>query len=36
MLPKLLVFENDFLQVLKSNDHWVNFAEFTKFEKFDS
>ena len=35
-LPKLFVLKHDLLQVFKSYNNWINFAEFTQFEKFYS
>ena len=36
VLPKLFVFEYNFLQVLKCNDYRVYLAKFAELKEFDS
>lgn len=36
LLPKLFIFKNDLFQVFKCNNNWINFTQFTQFEKFYS
>ena len=35
VLPKLLVLEDNFFEILESDDHRVDLAQFAKFEKLD-
>jgi hypothetical protein len=35
VLPKLFIFENNFFEVFKGDDYWIDLAKFTKLKKLD-